>query len=85
MTSAGGSMHRTEMQKNVDWCTMRKILYFCFVCVTQKTLSILQVWELFRSAQPTFDVTYAAYHFFRSKGWVPKSGIKYGSDFGMEP
>ncbi|XP_062842436.1 tRNA-splicing endonuclease subunit Sen2 [Trichomycterus rosablanca] len=46
-----------------------------------KHLTILQVWELFRSTQPSFDTTYAAYHYFRSKGWVPKSGVKYGSDF----
>lgn len=45
-----------------------------------ETLSILQVWRTFRSAQPDFEIAYAAYHYFRSKGWVPKSGIKYGTD-----
>ncbi|XP_066526877.1 tRNA-splicing endonuclease subunit Sen2 [Hoplias malabaricus] len=43
-------------------------------------LSVLQAWRLFRSVQPNFEITYAAYHYFRSKGWVPKSGIKYGTD-----
>ncbi|KAI5607599.1 tRNA-splicing endonuclease subunit Sen2, partial [Silurus asotus] len=45
-----------------------------------EALSILQLWRIFRSAQPNFEITYAAYHYFRSKGWVPKSGIKYGTD-----
>ncbi|KPP68408.1 tRNA-splicing endonuclease subunit Sen2-like [Scleropages formosus] len=31
--------------------------------------------------EPNFDTTYAAYHYFRSKGWVPKTGVKYGTDF----
>ncbi|GIX93216.1 tRNA-splicing endonuclease subunit Sen2 [Caerostris extrusa] len=28
-----------------------------------------------------FPATYTAYHHFRSKGWIVKSGIKYGADF----
>nr|XP_055039731.1 tRNA-splicing endonuclease subunit Sen2 [Misgurnus anguillicaudatus] len=43
-------------------------------------LSVLQVWSMFCSVQPNFSFTYAAYHYFRAKGWVPKSGIKYGTD-----
>ncbi|KAF5908761.1 tRNA-splicing endonuclease subunit Sen2 isoform X1, partial [Clarias magur] len=45
-----------------------------------EALSILQLWRVFCSAQPNFEITYAAYHYFRGKGWVPKSGIKYGTD-----
>ncbi|ETE56862.1 tRNA-splicing endonuclease subunit Sen2, partial [Ophiophagus hannah] len=44
-------------------------------------LSILKLWELFSKAQPNFKATYMAYHYFRSKGWVPKVGLKYGTDF----
>ncbi|XP_048028869.1 LOW QUALITY PROTEIN: tRNA-splicing endonuclease subunit Sen2 [Megalobrama amblycephala] len=43
-------------------------------------LSVAQVWTMFRSLQPNFSTSYTAYHYFRSKGWVPKSGIKYGTD-----
>ncbi|KAL7837585.1 hypothetical protein SRHO_G00272960 [Serrasalmus rhombeus] len=43
-------------------------------------LSVVQVWQMFCSVQSNFETTYAAYHYFRSKGWVPKSGIKYGTD-----
>jgi len=28
-----------------------------------------------------FPIYYAAYHYFRSKGWIPKDGIRYGADF----
>ncbi|KAA0708035.1 tRNA-splicing endonuclease subunit [Triplophysa tibetana] len=43
-------------------------------------LSILEAWSMFRSVQPNFSITYAAYHYFRAKGWVPKTGVKYGTD-----
>uniref|UniRef100_A0ACB8EHX1 Uncharacterized protein n=1 Tax=Sphaerodactylus townsendi TaxID=933632 RepID=A0ACB8EHX1_9SAUR len=43
-------------------------------------LSILKLWELFSEAQPNFRATYMAYHYFRCKGWVPKVGLKYGTD-----
>lgn len=43
-------------------------------------LSILKLWEFFSEAQPNFRTTYMAYHYFRSKGWVPKVGLKYGTD-----
>ncbi|XP_016431266.1 tRNA-splicing endonuclease subunit Sen2 [Sinocyclocheilus rhinocerous] len=45
-----------------------------------EALSVAQVWTMFRSLQPNFSSSYAAYHYFRSKGWVPKSGVKYGTD-----
>ncbi|XP_008103417.3 tRNA-splicing endonuclease subunit Sen2 isoform X1 [Anolis carolinensis] len=43
-------------------------------------LSIVKLWEVFSGAQPNFKATYMAYHYFRSKGWVPKVGLKYGTD-----
>ncbi|XP_070594682.1 tRNA-splicing endonuclease subunit Sen2 [Erythrolamprus reginae] len=43
-------------------------------------LSILKLWDLFSKVQPNFKATYMAYHYFRSKGWVPKVGLKYGTD-----
>ncbi|GIY37283.1 tRNA-splicing endonuclease subunit Sen2 [Caerostris darwini] len=35
--------------------------------------------ELTRSGD--FPATYTAYHHFRSKGWIVKSGVKYGADY----
>ncbi|CAJ1051233.1 tRNA-splicing endonuclease subunit Sen2 [Xyrichtys novacula] len=52
------------------------------VYLNQEPLSILQLWQTFRSLRPDFISSYAAYQHFRSKGWVPKTGggAKYGVD-----
>uniref|UniRef100_A0A5F9CV65 tRNA-intron lyase n=1 Tax=Oryctolagus cuniculus TaxID=9986 RepID=A0A5F9CV65_RABIT len=46
----------------------------------KEPLTIMKLWEAFSAVQPTFRTTYLAYHYFRSKGWVPKVGLKYGTD-----
>ncbi|XP_004395698.1 PREDICTED: tRNA-splicing endonuclease subunit Sen2 isoform X3 [Odobenus rosmarus divergens] len=46
----------------------------------KEPLTILKLWKAFTVVQPTFRTTYMAYHYFRSKGWVPKVGLKYGTD-----
>uniref|UniRef100_A0A5F5PNR5 tRNA-splicing endonuclease subunit Sen2 n=1 Tax=Equus caballus TaxID=9796 RepID=A0A5F5PNR5_HORSE len=46
----------------------------------QEPLTIVKLWKVFTVIQPTFRTTYMAYHHFRSKGWVPKVGLKYGTD-----
>ncbi|KAM4652762.1 tRNA-splicing endonuclease subunit Sen2 [Discoglossus pictus] len=46
----------------------------------KEPLTIVRLWEVFGAAQPRFQPTYIAYHHFRSKGWVPKVGLKYGTD-----
>ncbi|XP_061730479.1 tRNA-splicing endonuclease subunit Sen2 isoform X1 [Nerophis ophidion] len=52
------------------------------VHMQQEPLSIIQLWKKLRSLRPDFISSYAAYHHFRSRGWVPKegSGAKYGVD-----
>ncbi|XP_006801935.1 tRNA-splicing endonuclease subunit Sen2 isoform X1 [Neolamprologus brichardi] len=52
------------------------------VYLQQEPLSIVQLWRTFRSLRPDFVSSYAVYHHFRSKGWVPKGGggAKYGVD-----
>ena len=45
-----------------------------------------ELWQLLKQAQDRMDETmfiarYAAYFYFRSKGWVVKDGLKFGSDF----
>uniref|UniRef100_A0A8C3S993 tRNA-splicing endonuclease subunit Sen2 n=1 Tax=Chelydra serpentina TaxID=8475 RepID=A0A8C3S993_CHESE len=50
------------------------------VCLIIEPLTILKLWEVFSEVQPNFKTTYMAYHYFRSKGWVPKVGLKYGTD-----
>ncbi|KAM9737124.1 LOW QUALITY PROTEIN: tRNA-splicing endonuclease subunit Sen2-like [Dama dama] len=46
----------------------------------KEPLTIMKLWNAFTTVQPTFRTTYMAYHHFRSKGWVPKPGLKYGTD-----
>ncbi|XP_023561699.1 tRNA-splicing endonuclease subunit Sen2 isoform X2 [Octodon degus] len=46
----------------------------------EEPLTIVKLWQAFTAIQPTFRTTYGAYHYFRSKGWVPKAGLKYGTD-----
>ncbi|XP_054881845.1 LOW QUALITY PROTEIN: tRNA-splicing endonuclease subunit Sen2-like [Poeciliopsis prolifica] len=48
----------------------------------QEPLSVVELWRKFRLLRPNFVSSYAAYHHFRSRGWVPKGGggAKYGVD-----
>lgn len=45
-------------------------------------LSIADCWSIFCKSNSKFHSHYAVYHFYRSLGWVPKSGSKFGVDFG---
>nr|CAB3267292.1 tRNA-splicing endonuclease subunit Sen2-like [Phallusia mammillata] len=45
-----------------------------------RNIEILEQWQMFCKTKPLFPVSYAAYHHFRSKGWVPKDGIQFGAD-----
>ncbi|XP_058805140.1 tRNA-splicing endonuclease subunit Sen2 isoform X2 [Phymastichus coffea] len=46
-----------------------------------KYLSIGQIWNYFCKEQKCFLQKYIAYHYFRSKGWIVKSGLNYGGDY----
>ncbi|XP_073448454.1 tRNA-splicing endonuclease subunit Sen2 [Aquarana catesbeiana] len=50
------------------------------VSYKKEPLTIQKLWEIFCEAQQNFQTGYMAYHHFRSKGWVPKVGLKYGTD-----
>ncbi|XP_078383132.1 tRNA-splicing endonuclease subunit Sen2-like isoform X2 [Oculina patagonica] len=47
---------------------------------SQKPMSLSEMWCAFCEAKQDFIPNYITYHYFRSKGWVPKMGIKYGTD-----
>ncbi|XP_014287889.1 protein starmaker [Halyomorpha halys] len=49
--------------------------------LTSNILQIRDMWVLFQESQPDFIEKYVAYHYFRAKGWVVKSGTKFGGDF----
>jgi len=44
-------------------------------------LTVTECWKIFCMADPTFISMYAAYHYYRTHKWIPKSGLKYGVDF----
>jgi tRNA-splicing endonuclease subunit Sen2 len=46
-----------------------------------KYLNIGEIWDYFCKEQKCFLQKYVTYHYFRSKGWVVKPGLKYGGDF----
>ncbi|KAI8145027.1 hypothetical protein BJV82DRAFT_577285 [Fennellomyces sp. T-0311] len=49
---------------------------------SNKRLSIDDCWTIFSNRTPLFATRYAAYHYYRSLGWAPKQGSKFGVDFG---
>ncbi|ELW46950.1 tRNA-splicing endonuclease subunit Sen2 [Tupaia chinensis] len=57
-----------------------RIFEYLQLSLEEEPLTIMDLWRAFPAAQPTFRTTYMAYHYFRSKGWVPKVGLKYGTD-----
>ncbi|CAK9800023.1 tRNA-splicing endonuclease subunit Sen2 [Anthophora quadrimaculata] len=44
-------------------------------------LDVDHAWHLFCKTDQNFIPKYVVYHYFRSKGWVVKPGLKYGGDF----
>lgn len=44
-------------------------------------LDINSAWLYFCKEKPDFLQKYVVYHYYRSKGWVVKPGLKYGGDF----
>ncbi|XP_071804336.1 uncharacterized protein [Asterias amurensis] len=47
----------------------------------KKALDLTEMWQAFCSRQENFVANYIAYHYYRSKGWVPRDGVKYGAHF----
>ena len=46
-----------------------------------KAYSPVELWNLFRTQNPHFVELYTTYCYYRRKGWVPKSGLKYGVQY----
>ncbi|CAL1277271.1 unnamed protein product [Larinioides sclopetarius] len=48
-----------------------------------KLLNLSALWKKFCALTPSgnFPVMYTAYHHFRSKGWIVKNGLKFGTDY----
>ncbi len=46
-------------------------------------MSKQNMWTEFQNVRSNFIERYLSYQHFRTKGWVVKSGIKFGCDFGL--
>ncbi|KAF7997243.1 hypothetical protein HCN44_005520 [Aphidius gifuensis] len=44
-------------------------------------LTIIDAWNHFNQQDKYFLIKYIVYHYYRSKGWIVKNGIKFGGDF----
>ncbi|XP_050434422.1 tRNA-splicing endonuclease subunit Sen2 [Adelges cooleyi] len=61
-------------------------LHFTLECLEIKNedgmfINTTQCWNIFNSLKTNFPYYYAAYHYYRSRGWVVKPGSQYGGDF----
>nr|AEB54652.1 tRNA_splicing nuclease 2 [Procambarus clarkii] len=48
-------------------------------------MTIDSLWSTFTDDDPKFPIKYAVYHHYRTKGWVVKSGLKFGADWVLYP
>ena len=53
---------------------------FCLIDENFETSTLSLIWNKYNSVNSKFKFYYAAYVYFKSKGWLPKSGYKYGVD-----
>lgn len=58
------------------WLTVHKLQDGC-----QQSLSLSHLWTQFLSRDSSFVEKYICYWHFRAQGWVPKCGLKFGTDF----
>eukprot|EP01117_Protostelium_nocturnum_P003020 TRINITY_DN13948_c0_g1_i1.p1 TRINITY_DN13948_c0_g1~~TRINITY_DN13948_c0_g1_i1.p1 ORF type:complete len:344 (+),score=139.22 TRINITY_DN13948_c0_g1_i1:258-1289(+) len=61
-------------------------LLFALDCLSivdsnNKNMNVMECWNKFREASPQFVINYAVYHHYRTIGWTPKYGLKYGTDW----
>lgn len=43
-------------------------------------MNLEEMWKTFCQRRKKFVPIYIAYHYYRSCGWVPKPGLKFGTD-----
>jgi len=46
-------------------------------------LGLLQMWDRFCNLEKDFPLRYRVYHHYRTEGWVPRSGYKFGCDWAL--
>lgn len=81
-------------EKNTTVLTLHEAFFLCHAlgCIaihsphSDEPLSVKGCWDLFRGYHKKvkaidFAISYAAYYFYRSRGWIVKDGINFGVDF----
>lgn len=67
--------------------TLEEAFFLLFVlnCLeithNKAVLDVDKAWKLFSESDKHFVPNYISYHYFRSKNWVVKPGLKFGGDF----
>lgn len=56
-------------------------LQFSLGVLTIQDLNLYHFFKYCQAADQNFIIKYAAYHYFRIKNWIPRSGMYYGCDF----
>eukprot|EP00118_Oscarella_pearsei_P003715 m.15452 g.15452 ORF g.15452 m.15452 type:complete len:359 (+) comp26389_c0_seq1:150-1226(+) len=79
------SLYRVEEYLQLSLCESF-FLVFGFGCLVVRDLdgrelSAARLWHSCHVTQPGFVQAYVAYHYLRSKGWVVRTGEKYGVDY----
>lgn len=62
-------------------------LYYTLECLkihdeNGSVISVPECWKQFNGLKENFPFLYAAYHYYRSKGWIVKLGNQYGGNYG---
>ncbi|XP_041362114.1 tRNA-splicing endonuclease subunit Sen2-like [Gigantopelta aegis] len=81
-----GEQERHGRSRKTKWRPVLKrdlypVVEHLQLSLEEESLGLSYLWNHFCDVQKTFLPNYIAYHHFRSKGWVPKSGLKFGCDF----
>lgn len=56
-------------------------LIILFFIIRGEEYPLNELWREFCKIDGNFIYMYSIYHYFKGKGWIVKSGIKYGADF----
>lgn len=73
------------------YLTLEEAFFLCYTiqCLNiynddeeNTVMNVNECWEKFNSIKNQFPYYYAAYHYYRSRGWVVKPGHQYGGDYG---
>ncbi|XP_011547909.3 uncharacterized protein LOC105380109 isoform X2 [Plutella xylostella] len=81
------SVNRVKLQEKL-MLTLQEAFFLVYglgclqvVDSESKFLNVDQCWSLFCETDKHFVPKYVAYHYFRSKGYIVKPGLKFGGDY----